>query len=65
MLRSNPSADPGVEVKRCAGPRIGASPTILHFNTNALNLIGKTPKSTTGMTLFNSLTPSDQNSISR
>jgi hypothetical protein len=65
MLRSNPSADPGVGVKRCAGPRIGASPNTLHFNTNALNLTGTTPPVTTGTTPFNSLTPKDQNSISR
>ena len=63
--RCDPSAVPGVGVKRCAGPRIGASPNTLHFNTNALNLIGMTPTVTTGTTPFNSLTPEGQNSISR
>lgn len=45
MLRSKPSADPGVGVMRCAGSRIGASPATLHFNTNAINLRGTMPRS--------------------
>jgi hypothetical protein len=66
MLRSNPSADPGVGVKRCAGTPIGASHLTLHFNTNALNLRGKMPRSPSAPMLNSmSLTPNDQNSNSR
>jgi hypothetical protein len=35
MQRCNPSADPGVGVKRCAGPPIGASPTT-HFTSTPM-----------------------------
>lgn len=63
MLRSNPSADPGVGVKRCADPPIGASP-----NTSLQHQCAKPDWHDTSHhrhDAINSLTPDDQNSISR
>jgi hypothetical protein len=62
--RCDPSAVPGVGVKRCAGPSIGASP-IPSLQHQCAKPDWHDANLTTGTTPFNSLTPSDQLSNSR
>jgi transposase InsO family protein len=63
--RCDPSADPGVGVKRRAGPRIGASPLHPSLQHQSAKPDWQDAAVPVGTTPFNSLTPRDQDSSSR